>query len=144
MASGALKDHQTINTLETISQPTRNMQHVWLKGDIVLANQAGSQLIFVHNPGTPQQSLTSLPVGTQLDDTVWATSANGRLLLADGTTNAIWQITGTFSPGTVYTETPDDSSVVGLLATLSLSSGTLTPVGIGFKKPTGLAFIPSS
>jgi hypothetical protein len=63
---------------------------------------------------------------------------------SDGTTNAIWQITGTFSPGTVYTETPDDSSVVGLLATLSLSSGTLTPVGIGFKKPTGLAFIPSS
>jgi hypothetical protein len=75
---------------------------------------------------------------------VWATSAGGRLLVADGTTNAVWQITGVFTPGTVYTETPDDSSVTGLLATLNLSSGALAPVGIGFKKPTGLAFIPGS
>ena len=61
------------------------------KGQLVLVNQAGSQLVFLKNPGTPQQTVTSVPVGNQLDDTVWVTSAQGRLLVADGVTgNTYW------------------------------------------------------
>jgi hypothetical protein len=42
------------------------------KGDLVLVNQAGSELVFISNPGTAQQSVSRLPVGDQLDDTVFA------------------------------------------------------------------------
>jgi hypothetical protein len=43
------------------------------KGQLILVNQGGSQLVLLKNPGTPQQTVTSVPVGNQLDDTVWAT-----------------------------------------------------------------------
>jgi hypothetical protein len=132
----------TTNSNVTLNEVDPDSLTVDPQGDVVLDNQAGAELVFVHNPGTPQQSLTRIPLGTQVDDTVWATSASGKLLVADATTNAIWSITGTFTPGTVYTEAPNDSGVASFLGTLDLSTGTITPVGIGFGKPTGLAFIP--
>ncbi len=59
-------------------------------GDLVLANQAGNELVFLKNPGTPQQTVSRIAVGDQLDDTVWATSTHGRLLVVDGGTNATY------------------------------------------------------
>ncbi len=44
-------------------------------GDIVLNSQGDSQLIFVQNPATTGQTLTQLPIATQIDDITWATSA---------------------------------------------------------------------
>ena len=35
------------------------------KGQLVLVNQGGSQFVFLKNPGTPQQTVTSVPVGNQ-------------------------------------------------------------------------------
>ena len=133
----------TTNQSVTLNEIDPDSITVDPQGDIVLDNQGGSELVFVHNPGGSQQPLTRIPLGTQVDDTVWTTSANDRLLVADGTTNAIWQITGAFVPGTVYTEAPDDSGVAGFLGTIDLSSGTVHPVAVGFKKPTGLAFVPT-
>jgi hypothetical protein len=40
------------------------------QGNLVLDDQADAQLIFLHNPGTPQQTVTRVPVGTQVDDTI--------------------------------------------------------------------------
>jgi sugar lactone lactonase YvrE len=115
------------------------------KGQLVLVNQGGSQLVFLKNPGTPQQTVTSVPVGNQLDDTVWATSAKGRLLVADGTSGNTYWITETnFSPGVVFTQAPDDSGVVGFVGVVSLSTGFVTPVVIGFVKATGMLFVPNS
>ena len=115
------------------------------KGQPVLVNQAGSQLVFLKNPGTPQQTVTSVPVGNQLDDTVWVTSAQGRLLVADGTSgNTYWISTTHLSPGVVYTQAPDDSGVVGFVGAVSLSTGIVTPVVIGFVKATGMLFVPNS
>ena len=71
------------------------------QGDVVMTNQAGSELVFVHQPGTSKQSLTRIPVGTQVYDTVWATSQTGRLLVVDGSTNAVWSISGHFTTGDV-------------------------------------------
>jgi len=114
-------------------------------GQLVLVNQAGSQLVFLKNPGTPQQTVTSVPVGDQLDDTVWATSSQGRLLVADGVTgNVYWISEPHFAPGKVYTQAPDDSGVVGFVGVVDLSTGFITPVVIGFVHPTGMLFVPSS
>jgi sugar lactone lactonase YvrE len=114
-------------------------------GQLVLVNQAGSQLVFLKNPGTPQQTVTSVPVGNQLDDTVWVTSTQGRLLVADGTSgNTYWISLTHFTPGIVFTQAPDDSGVVGFVGVVDLSTGFVTPVMIGFVKATGMLFVPNS
>ena len=111
-------------------------------GDLVLVNQAGSELVFLSNPGTSQQKVTRTLVGTQLDDTVWASSAQGRLLVSDGISGNTYWIRATFKPGTVYTQTPDDSGVAGLVATVDVTAGTVLAIAIGFGKPTGMLFVP--
>lgn len=113
------------------------------KGQLVLVSQADSEIVFIKNPGTPQQSVSRTLVGDQLDDTVWATSSHGRLLLTDGgATNAIYWVHVDGAPGTVYTEAPNDSGVVNFIGTIDLTTGFVTPTMIGFGKPTGLAYIP--
>ncbi|HZC80401.1 MAG TPA: hypothetical protein VE222_01575, partial [Nitrospiraceae bacterium] len=65
-------------------------------GNLVLVNQAGSELVFIHNPGTSTQTVTRTLVGTQLEDTIFIGSTrqgkNGTFLLVDGTTNTIYSI----------------------------------------------------
>jgi len=114
------------------------------KGDLVLVSQADSELVFIANPGTAQQTVSVTPVGTQLDDTVWATSSKGRLLITDGTKNKTFWLSAPlgFQTGTVFTETPDDSGVVGMIGIVDSATGFITPIGIGFDKPSGLLFVP--
>ena len=81
-------------------------------GNLVLVNQAGSELVFIHNPGTSTQTVTRTLVGTQLEDTIFIESARkgtkGTFLVVDGTTNTIYSIR-TKKLQSVYTETPNDS-----------------------------------
>ncbi len=112
------------------------------QGDVVLIDQADAELITIHNAGAAGQSATRLTVGTQIDDTVWAKRAEGRLFVVDATQNAIYVIRSEFKPGTVYTEAPNDSGVASFVGTVNLTTGTITPVAIGFVKPTGLLFVP--
>jgi sugar lactone lactonase YvrE len=115
------------------------------KGNLVLVGQADSQLITIANPGTAQQTVSVLPVGTQLDDTVWATSTHGSLLVSDGTTGqTYWVKSDNFVVGTIYTETPNDSGVAGVLATVDPATGIITPFALGFGKPTGMLFVPGA
>jgi sugar lactone lactonase YvrE len=112
------------------------------KGELVLVNQAGTELVFLKNPGTPQQTVTRIPVGDQLDDTVWAPSSPGRLLVSDGSTGNTYWINA--YPGTVYTQAPDDSGTVGFVGVVNMTTGFVTPVVIGFLKATGMIFVPNS
>jgi hypothetical protein len=135
------------------------------KGNLVLVDQADSQILIIKNPGGVDggadagvdggdggnaQSVTVYPVGTQLDDTVWATRSTGMLLVADETANTIYAVHATFTPGTIYTETPNDSSIPGIVGTIDLAGqpqpgptyAAVSPVILGFQKPTGLIFVP--
>jgi hypothetical protein len=140
----------TDNTTSPASQVTLNLTDPDSlttdgKGNLVLVSQADSELVIISNPGTAQQSVSRIPVGTQLDDTVWATSQHGRLLLTDGTSGNTYWISAThFVTGTIYTETPDDSGVDGVLAVVNPATGFVVPIGVGFLKATGMIFVPDS
>ena len=113
-------------------------------GNLVLISQGDSEIVTISNPGA-KQSVSVMPVGTQLDDTVWPTSATGSLLVADGATgNTYWVKSSSFTVGGIYTQTPDDSGVAGVLATVDSATGTVKPFAIGFGKPTGMVFVPAS
>lgn len=111
-------------------------------GDLVLVDQAGSELVILHAPGTTRQTVSRLSLPTQVEDTVWATSTKGPLLMVAATANTTYSIRTPFIVGRVFTETPNASSVPGLVRTVDVKAGFLTPVIIGFGKPTGLLFVP--
>ena len=128
----------------TLNEVDPDSMYVDPQGDVVLDDQAGAELVFLQNAGTASQTVARLPLGTQVDDFVWATSPGGSLLVVDGKTNTIWKMNGNLAPGTVFVEAPSDSGVASFVGTLDLTSGTITPIGVGFVHPTGLAFIPAS
>jgi hypothetical protein len=130
----------TTNMQVTLNLTDPDSLSVDAQGNLVLVDQADAELVFLHNPGTAQQTVTRLPVGTQLDDTVWAPPAEARLFIVDGPANAIYQVDSDFTAGTVFTEAPSDSGVASFVGTLNPTTGTVTPIAIGFKSPTGLLF----
>jgi sugar lactone lactonase YvrE len=130
------------NAKTSLNEVDPDSMTVDTKGELVLVNQGGSELVFLKNPGTPQQAFTRMPVGNQLDDTVWSTSSPGRLLVTDGTLGNTYWITA--YPGTVYTQAPDDSGVVGFVGVVNMTNGFVKPVVIGFLHATGMIFVPNS
>jgi hypothetical protein len=111
-------------------------------GDLAVVGQADQQVIFVHNPGASGQTLTQLPIGTNIDGLAWATSSTGSLVMTDNSTNTVYRITGTFAPGTVFVDTASDSGMPGVVGTLNLTTGQITPIITGFTNPHGLSFVP--
>jgi hypothetical protein len=111
-------------------------------GNLVLVSQADSAIITIANPGAASQTVTKTPIGNQEDDTVWATANSGRLFIADGTKNAIYTVNWSGPKGTVFTEAPNDSGVVGFVGTIDMTTGFITPIITGMGKPTGLIFVP--
>jgi hypothetical protein len=130
------------NAKTTLNEVDPDSMTVDNNGQLVLVDQAGTELVFLKNPGTPQQTVTRVPVGNQLDDTVWSTSSQGRLLVSDGSTGNTYWINA--YPGTVYTQAPDDSGVVGFVGVINMTTGFVKPVVIGFLKATGMIFVPNS
>jgi hypothetical protein len=111
------------------------------QGNLVLDNQGGSQLVFIAGVGTPHQYVTSSMIGNQMDDTVWATSAGGRLLVSDTNANTIFQLRTAFVPGTVYGAAPNDSGVGGFVGTVDFTTGFITPIAVGLISPHGELFL---
>jgi hypothetical protein len=114
-------------------------------GALVLVAQGDSELITIGNPGGVSQSVSVLPVGTQLDDTVYP-SGMGRLLVTDGVSgNTFWISKDTpFTAGSIYTQSPNDSGVSNFVGTVSTTTGIVTPLAVGFTKATGMIFVPNS
>ena len=85
---------------------------------------------------------TSLPVGTEMNDIVWATNDRGTLYVTDTSANKIYAINGGFKTGTAFMAAPGDSGVAGFVATVDLTSGIIKPIVIGMGSPHGLLFVP--
>jgi hypothetical protein len=111
-------------------------------GNLVLDSQGDSEMLWISGVGTAQQQVKVLSVGTQVDDTVFPSSAKGCLLVADNSSGVYSICSSVWVPGAAYTSAPNDSTVIGFVGTLNLSSGAIQPVIVGFTNPHGMAFIP--
>lgn len=109
-------------------------------GDVLLVSQGDAELVWIHKAGGTGQTVTRLLVGTQVDDTVYATKRNGTFYAVDEAANHIYTIRGALVPGTIYTEAPSDSGVAGFIGSVSTSTGIITPLIVGFQSPSGLDF----
>jgi hypothetical protein len=120
------------------------------RGNIVLDSQADSELIFIRHPFTKQQTVGRLALSSSVtgpmnatitvDDTAFAPRSKCFLLLTDVSGGLIYRIdspTFGFEPGTAYST----SDTLGLLGTLNLDNGFITPIVTGFGSARGLLFV---
>jgi len=115
------------------------------RGNIVLDDQANAQLVFIQYPNTFQQTvgrvnITSASGPTTLDDTAFARTPQDFLLVSDLKGEAIYRIddpTFGFEPGVAYSA----SDTAGIVATLNLDTGVLTPIVTGLISGRGLLFV---
>ena len=110
-------------------------------GDLVLDSQADGELIIVHHAGLPDQTAYHLGLSldgaaTQIDDTIYATSSHGTILVSDRDGETVYAITrNIFAPCAAYSATPTS------VAALDLSTGVLTNIVTGMVSPHGMAFL---
>jgi hypothetical protein len=150
-----LNGNATVTDVVTKQQVTLNLtdpdsMSIDNQGNLVLDSQADAEHIIIHNPGTAQQTVSRLSIGTQVDDTQWIPATQGRLLITDTATNSIYSVAGDgkagLAAGNVYTAAPSNSgaAVAGFVGKLDPTTGTITPVIIGLSSPHGLAFLPDT
>jgi hypothetical protein len=121
-------------------------------GDFMLNSQGDEELIFSPASGT---SLQVLKLSQSVDDVAWATSATGTLYTTDSSSNTVDAITGTFTPGTVFTAVtpcnansapstcPAPGYAANSLGTIDLTTGKVGAVATsGGVNAKGLIFVP--
>jgi hypothetical protein len=110
-------------------------------GDLVLDSQADGELIILHHPGAFDQTvyhlgLTLNGAATQIDDTIYATSSHGVILVSDRDGETIYAVSkDVFSPAAAYSATPTS------VGRLDLDTGVITDVVTGMVSPHGMAFL---
>ena len=111
-------------------------------GDLVLDSQADSELIIIHRPGSTDQdvfhlAITSGGAKTQIDDTVFATSSDGVILVSDRDGETVYAIQAPFFPPSgAFSAAPT------FVGRLDMATGKLTPIVTGMVSPHGMVFIP--
>ena len=123
-----------------------------LEGNIVFTSQADSELVFVGHVGTSEQTvgllgITSTATGPggapiTIDDTAFAPPAAAYLLVTDVGGGVIYRIDRAafgFEPGQAYSA----SDTAGVVGTLNLDTGVLTPIVTGMSSARGLLFVKS-
>jgi hypothetical protein len=145
--SGVLAGQPKATTLSPpISAVTLNLtdpdsQTIDPQGDLVLNSQADQALLFIHNIGTPAQTVKTLSVSAQVDDTIWPTSANGCLLVADNASGVYSICSSAWVTSTPIVDAANDGTTISFVGTLSLGSGQITPIIVGMNNPHGMGFI---
>ena len=112
-------------------------------GQFVLNSQGDATLIFAKHLGQPDQLLTRLTLGTQINDVPWATAARGTLYVTDAAGNAVQAITGALTPGDVFVACSTGSKVGGFVGLLNTTTGMITPIVINQSR-AGLLFVPAT
>jgi len=121
-----------------------------LNGDIVFTSQADSVLIFVRHPGEGDQTVGQLDISSAatgpggalitIDDTTFAPPGAQYLLVTDVGGNTIYRIDRSdfgFEPGQAYSA----SDTAGIVGTLNLDNGVVTPIVTGLVSGRGLQFV---
>jgi hypothetical protein len=114
-------------------------------GDLVLTGEADQEIVFVHNPGTVNQteSFVSLlgtggqPITGFPDDTAFPTATSGTFFVADTGANTVYALAASgLTPGSVYVDVGTEFGV------LDTSTGIVTPLFTGVS-PHGVVFVAS-
>jgi len=143
MGNGSALD-LTTHKMVTLNEIDPDSMTIDPRGNLVLDNQAGSELVTISGVGTMHPYVTRVPLGTQVDDTIWTPATAGRLLVADTKANVIYALRTAWVEGTAYAATPNDSGVAGIVGTIDLFTGIITPVAIGFGSPHGELYLPDT
>jgi hypothetical protein len=113
-------------------------------GHLVLDSQADGDLIFLINPGFPNQVGYKLHLSngatTQVtvDDSVFPTQASGTIYVVDTTANIVYAVTSNvFPPNSAFSA----SDTTGVLARVDLETGKLTSIVTGMASPHGALFV---
>jgi hypothetical protein len=131
--------HRTLNLTDPDSL---TLDH---RGNVVLNSQADAELIFVRNPFSEGRVVGRLPItlagtATTVDDTAFASDPHSFLLFSDVGADVVYRLENPsfgFEPGTAYST----SDTVGIVATLNLDTGVLSPVATGFVSTRGAIFV---
>ena len=123
-----------------------------LKGNIVFVSQADSELVFVKHVGESDQTVGRLGLSSTvtgpggalitIDDTAFAPPGADHLLVTDVGSGIIYRIERTdfgFEPGQAYSA----SDTTGIVGTLNIDNGTITPIVTGLSSARGLQFVKS-
>jgi hypothetical protein len=121
-------------------------------GDFVLNAQGDEELIFA---GANGQNPQVLKLSNSVDDIAFATSTSGSLYTTDSGSDTVDAITGSFTPGTLYTAVtpcnansaptvcPTTKYPANSLGTINLKTGAIGTVAVtGVLAPKGLIFVP--
>ena len=123
-------------------------------GELMLDSQGDGEEIIVHFPGQSCQSALVVPLtyptgldtfaGLMADDTAFATSNSGFIIVADKQLQTVYKITAPyFFIGSAYTAFQDNSGTLGFVGRTDFSTGVSTPIVTGLGNPGGMAFVPS-
>lgn len=129
---------------------------------LIMTSQGDGELILVQHPGLPCHQAFVVPLtspvmygnvigDTQADDTVFASTTTGRLLVADKSLGKVYAITTPrFEPFTyyfavsVFTDPSGATLSQSLVGQTNLATGVVTPIVTGLSNPGGMAFVPAT
>ena len=115
-------------------------------GDLVLTGEADQEIVFVHNPGTVNQTESFLallgtngqPILGFPDDSVFPNAVNGTFYVADTGANTVYALAATgLAPGSVYIDVGDE------FGELNTSTGVVTPIFTSVS-PHGVVFVAAT
>lgn len=141
LASNAQATHAVTGASVTLNLTQPDSAEVDPDGNLIVDGVADSQLVFIQNPGMPNQTARMLPVTLYrnrwpLDDTRFVPAAkNAFMLFTDTSTNTIYRVDANFAPGDAY------SAGRGTILKLNTSSGVMTPIIFGLAEPHGMWFV---
>jgi len=120
-------------------------------GSLLLTSGSNTALTTVSNPGTGAQSVSFVKlIGatgaslSELDDTVFASSSDQRLLVADTANNTIYALQGPFQAGAAYGSIDSTHSVDFIDLTTGLSTSITDGLFAANASPHGLLFLPAA
>jgi hypothetical protein len=131
------------NTPITLNMTDADSSAIDPTGDLVIDSQQDSELVFVKNVGTPQQSVSVLPMTLYgnpwpLDDTRWSpASGSSFMLVSDPPAQLIYAI----SAATSFPASSAYSAGQGTVLQSNTTTGEMTPIYIGMNNPHGLIFV---
>jgi hypothetical protein len=120
-------------------------------GSLLLTSEADGTLTTVKNPGSAGQAVSFVSLVsatgqnlTGLDDTVFASRSDQRLLVSDTANNTVYAVDGPFQVGGVYGSISSTNSVDFINLTTGLSTSITDGLFQANASPHGLAFLPSA